>query len=137
MATKNWHFVNIPIEGDYDEKLDCVPNATYGDCIVAELNRLKNELHCTTGRMRARCCNRPLVKIESAAPEAIAINDCASALVCAPQEPWPLAVGELYPPLRRGFSMKKPGCRGLAGAGFLSPMAKGVSKTTGSLFNTL
>jgi hypothetical protein len=49
--TANWHFVNIPIEkADYDEKRDCIPNETYGDCIVAELDRLKNDLHCTTGK---------------------------------------------------------------------------------------
>ncbi|HEY4374928.1 MAG TPA: S1/P1 nuclease [Burkholderiales bacterium] len=42
----NWHFVDIPLAADtYDAVRDCAPNPR-GDCAVAELERLKTELHC-------------------------------------------------------------------------------------------
>jgi hypothetical protein len=47
--TYNWHFVDIPVAQDtYNEPVDCHPKdeATGGDCVVAELNRLRNELRC-------------------------------------------------------------------------------------------
>jgi hypothetical protein len=50
--TANWHFVGIPLARDnYDEAADCHPKdeATHGDCLVAELKRLRNELRCATG----------------------------------------------------------------------------------------
>lgn len=48
--TSNWHFVDMPLQAnDYDPARDCKPNAEEGDCIIAELERLKNELRCTTG----------------------------------------------------------------------------------------
>jgi len=44
--TYNWHFVNIPLDdAGYDAVLHCVP-APKGDCVVAELERLRNELRC-------------------------------------------------------------------------------------------
>lgn len=44
--TYNWHFVDIPIDRDkYDASIDCKPSAK-GDCIVAELERLKREIQC-------------------------------------------------------------------------------------------
>ena len=44
--TYNWHFVDIPIQLDrYDETKHCHPEAK-GDCIVAELTRLREELRC-------------------------------------------------------------------------------------------
>lgn len=44
--TYNWHFVNIPIaEQDPDPDKHCKPDPR-GDCIVAELDRLRNELRC-------------------------------------------------------------------------------------------
>src|SRR5262245_37669267 len=47
LQTSNWHFVDIPIATDiFDRGRDCAPNAQSGDCIVAELERLKNELRC-------------------------------------------------------------------------------------------
>jgi hypothetical protein len=50
--TSNWHFVDIPLARDtYDEAVDCHPKdeAAHGDCLVAELNRLRSELRCATG----------------------------------------------------------------------------------------
>jgi len=44
--TYNWHFVNISVaDSTYDPALDCAPTAK-GDCVVAELERLRNELRC-------------------------------------------------------------------------------------------
>jgi len=44
--TYNWHFVNIPLaESNYDAALQCAPTPK-GDCVVAELERLRNELRC-------------------------------------------------------------------------------------------
>jgi hypothetical protein len=46
--TYNWHFVNIPLaESTYDAARDCPP-AAKGDCVVAELERLRSELRCAT-----------------------------------------------------------------------------------------
>lgn len=44
--TYNWHFVDIPVKRrTYDPRRHCKP-AKGGDCIVAELARLRNELRC-------------------------------------------------------------------------------------------
>jgi hypothetical protein len=44
--TYNWHFVNIPVaDATYDAALHCAPTPK-GDCVVAELGRLRNELRC-------------------------------------------------------------------------------------------
>jgi hypothetical protein len=44
--TSHWHFVDIPISAKaYDPRRDCRPNPR-GDCVVAELDRLENELRC-------------------------------------------------------------------------------------------
>jgi len=48
----NWHFVDMPLDAaQYDPVRDCTedPQKRQGDCVVAELNRLKNDLRCTTG----------------------------------------------------------------------------------------
>jgi len=48
--TTNWHFVNIPLaENDYLASRDCKPDDPEGDCIIAELERLKNDVRCATG----------------------------------------------------------------------------------------
>ncbi len=45
--TAHWHFVDIPLRAKrYDARLDCKPNPARGDCVVAELERLENELRC-------------------------------------------------------------------------------------------
>jgi hypothetical protein len=47
-ATTQWHFVDIPISSDHlDRARDCKPDEE-GDCVVAELERLKGELRCGT-----------------------------------------------------------------------------------------
>src|SRR5262249_18183641 len=47
--TSNWHFVDIPLqENAYDPARDCKPDAR-GDCIIAELDRLRADLVCKTG----------------------------------------------------------------------------------------
>src|SRR6185295_3634404 len=45
LETTNWHFVDIPLaENTYDPARDCKPDDKFGDCIIAELARLKDEL---------------------------------------------------------------------------------------------
>jgi hypothetical protein len=52
-ATYNWHFVNIPLTSDtYVRERDCKPDPIKGDCVVAELDRLKSDLHCATGKAK-------------------------------------------------------------------------------------
>ncbi|MCP4309203.1 MAG: S1/P1 nuclease, partial [bacterium] len=47
--TRNWHFVNMPIDVDvYDPAKHCVPSR-YGDCAIAEIERLRNDLRCAPG----------------------------------------------------------------------------------------
>jgi len=53
-ATANWHFVDIPIAADtYDPARDCKPDAKKGDCAVAELDRLREELRCAPDKDKA------------------------------------------------------------------------------------
>jgi S1/P1 Nuclease len=48
--TTQWHFVDIPLDvPTYKPARDCKPNTEKGDCIIAELERLENDLRCTTG----------------------------------------------------------------------------------------
>jgi hypothetical protein len=48
--TTKWHFVDIPLQEDvYDAARDCKLDEREGDCIVAELARLKNDVRCKTG----------------------------------------------------------------------------------------
>jgi len=45
--TTNWHFADIPLTSDtYVPIRDCKANADAGDCVVAELDRLKIDLRC-------------------------------------------------------------------------------------------
>lgn len=49
-TTTQWHFVDIPLDvATYDPARDCKPDAQNGDCIIAELGRLRNDLRCATG----------------------------------------------------------------------------------------
>jgi hypothetical protein len=44
--TTQWHFVDIPVaSATYDPASECKPSPE-GDCVVAELDRLKTELRC-------------------------------------------------------------------------------------------
>jgi hypothetical protein len=51
----NWHFVDIPLgppgtpDYTFDTGRDCKSNEHSGDCVIAELDRLRNELRCATG----------------------------------------------------------------------------------------
>ena len=46
-ATANWHFVDIRVAvATFDAARDCAANPAKGDCAVAELDRLRNELRC-------------------------------------------------------------------------------------------
>jgi nuclease S1 len=48
--TAGWHFVDIPLDvPTYKAARDCKASADKGDCIIAELGRLTNDLHCTSG----------------------------------------------------------------------------------------
>src|SRR3954447_20951339 len=48
--TTNWHFVDIPLDDDvYNPARQCKVT-DHGDCIVAELDRLKSEVRCSTGQ---------------------------------------------------------------------------------------
>lgn len=54
--TYNWHFVDIPVDrANYQPADDCKPDAQKGDCAIAELERLKNDLRCGS----------PIIKIEA------------------------------------------------------------------------
>jgi hypothetical protein len=45
--TYNWHFVDIPIASNtYDAATQCVSDPSAGDCVIAELDRLKSDLRC-------------------------------------------------------------------------------------------
>ena len=51
--TYNWHFVDMPIASpQYDASSAC-ESTPKGDCVVAELERLKRDLSCTTGLAKA------------------------------------------------------------------------------------
>jgi S1/P1 Nuclease len=48
--TTNWHFVNIPLADDtFDRARECRADNPEGDCVIAELERLKNDIRCKTG----------------------------------------------------------------------------------------
>jgi S1/P1 Nuclease len=48
--TAGWHFVDIPLDVPaYNPGRDCKSDAAKGDCIIAELHRLRNDLPCATG----------------------------------------------------------------------------------------
>ncbi len=54
-ATYNWHFVGIPAgEPSYDPRAHCAPDQERGDCIVAELERLRAELRCAADDARRK-----------------------------------------------------------------------------------
>jgi S1/P1 Nuclease len=47
--TSNWHFVDIPLDVEkYNVGRDC-KTGPQGDCVIAELGRLRNDLRCATG----------------------------------------------------------------------------------------
>ena len=43
-TTSKWHFADIPIDKNFDPERDCKPDPANGDCVVAELERLRTEL---------------------------------------------------------------------------------------------
>jgi S1/P1 Nuclease len=48
--TTNWHFVDIPLqENAFDPARECKSDDPKGDCIIAELERLKKDVRCNTG----------------------------------------------------------------------------------------
>jgi hypothetical protein len=52
-STKQWHFVDIPVDDKrYDPAKECAPSQD-GDCVIAELDRLRTALSCAPG-MRAK-----------------------------------------------------------------------------------
>lgn len=52
--TAGWHFVDIPLDvPTYKPARDCKMNPEMGDCIIAELGRLANDLRCTSGEAQA------------------------------------------------------------------------------------
>jgi hypothetical protein len=51
-STKQWHFVDIPVDDPhYDPKTECKPSEE-GDCVIAELDRLRSELRCASSARR-------------------------------------------------------------------------------------
>ncbi|MGH9807625.1 MAG: S1/P1 nuclease, partial [Terriglobia bacterium] len=45
--TSNWHFVDMPLSATtYDPQRDCKDDPKKGDCVIAELDRLRNDLRC-------------------------------------------------------------------------------------------
>src|SRR5262249_33526538 len=60
-ATSNWHFVDIPLTSDaYEPARDCKDDPNKGDCIVAELDRVKNELRCASGDKKIEALKFPV-----------------------------------------------------------------------------
>jgi hypothetical protein len=52
-TTTGWHFADVPIDkNDYSPQRDCKPDVARGDCIVAELERLRTELLCGSQEQR-------------------------------------------------------------------------------------
>src|SRR5439155_23705350 len=52
-SSSNWHFADIPVDSNnYSPERDCKPDPTKGDCVVAELERLRTELRCDTREQR-------------------------------------------------------------------------------------
>jgi hypothetical protein len=48
--TAGWHFVDIPLDvPNYKAARDCKASTEKGDCVIAELGRLTNDLRCTSG----------------------------------------------------------------------------------------
>jgi len=44
-TTTKWHFADIPLDkNDFNPERDCKPDPANGDCVVAELERLRTEL---------------------------------------------------------------------------------------------
>jgi len=53
-GTYNWHFVDIPIIQDtYDPEKECA-RTPKGDCVVNELDRLRNDVRCKRGDEQQR-----------------------------------------------------------------------------------
>jgi hypothetical protein len=49
--TGNWLFVDVPLAGTtYDPARDCKADAKKGDCVVAELDRLRSTLAAASTR---------------------------------------------------------------------------------------
>ena len=49
-TTFNWHFVDIPLAVHaYDPARDCKDDKASGDCVIAELARVKRDLRCADG----------------------------------------------------------------------------------------
>ena len=52
-TTSQWHFADIPIaSGNYSPERDCKADPAKGDCIVAELERLRTELRCGSDQQK-------------------------------------------------------------------------------------
>lgn len=52
--TANWHFADIPLASEsFSPTTDCAPGPK-GDCVVAELDRLRNDLRCAADEDRKR-----------------------------------------------------------------------------------
>ncbi|WP_456752624.1 S1/P1 nuclease [Bradyrhizobium sp. USDA 4461] len=73
--TYNWHFVDLPVAANtYQAGRDCNPpdRATKGDCVLAELDRLRSDLRCASnGRGqggRSQVCRSFYRGLASAAP---------------------------------------------------------------------
>ena len=49
--TSNWHFVDMPLAvRKYSASRDCANDPKSGFCIVAELDALRNDLRCASGK---------------------------------------------------------------------------------------
>jgi hypothetical protein len=52
-TTSQWHFADIPIAStNYNSERDCKLDLARGDCIVAELERLRSELRCGSDQQK-------------------------------------------------------------------------------------
>jgi S1/P1 Nuclease len=101
-TTSQWHFADVPIDrGDYSPARDCQPDPAKGDCIVAELERLRTELLCGTDEQKTEALmfalhfvgdiHQPLHTVkESGGGNAIDVQFTVNGLICTSDCPPPI-----------------------------------------------
>lgn len=101
-TSSQWHFADIPLDrSDYNPGRDCQADAARGDCIVAELERLKLELLCGTDEQKTEALmfavhfvgdiHQPLHTVkESGGGNAIGVQFTVNGLICTRDCPPPI-----------------------------------------------
>jgi hypothetical protein len=101
-TTSQWHFADIPIDrSDYSPARDCQLDPARGDCIVAELERLRVELLCGTDEQKTEALmfavhflgdiHQPLHTVkESGGGNGIDVQFTVNGLICTSDCPPPI-----------------------------------------------